>query len=344
LEVGGVSLRGKSALFVKNLMNSIQDEFEIVVRSQNIILPISSQIEISKPSKSNLTVSNNSSLIVDSNAQRRHSMDTSQYSPTAQINNTVVKSQSTFMSPQIDHSSNVSEQFLIPTPNRKKSVSSKERLFSIESLHRSPSSKSIEHLMKVAMQPSDTKTTNSETYHSSEQEHKSPSLVKQTSLTIATPENVNHKNDELTNLSQPLQRRRMYEQRNSLLPNDPGLNGAGSNQNMDRRNSNESDESDNLSQYFRSPSSRKSSLIPTNDLSNNQNIIRSDNETETDASRRLQSFLKSSNEKQRSRDSAGDEILNLNKNEERKSSITLSSLNFLKKKTKSVDFTNQVYN
>ena len=32
LEVGGVSLRGKSGLFVKNLMNSIQNEFEIVVR------------------------------------------------------------------------------------------------------------------------------------------------------------------------------------------------------------------------------------------------------------------------------------------------------------------------
>ncbi len=32
LEVGGVSLRGKSALFVRNLMNSIEDEFEIVVR------------------------------------------------------------------------------------------------------------------------------------------------------------------------------------------------------------------------------------------------------------------------------------------------------------------------
>ncbi len=32
LEVGGVSLRGKSALFVKDLMNSIENEFEIVVR------------------------------------------------------------------------------------------------------------------------------------------------------------------------------------------------------------------------------------------------------------------------------------------------------------------------
>lgn len=32
LEVGGVSLRGKSALFVQNLMNSIEDEFEIVIR------------------------------------------------------------------------------------------------------------------------------------------------------------------------------------------------------------------------------------------------------------------------------------------------------------------------
>jgi hypothetical protein len=32
LEVGGVCLRGKSALFVQNLMNSIEDEFEIVIR------------------------------------------------------------------------------------------------------------------------------------------------------------------------------------------------------------------------------------------------------------------------------------------------------------------------
>jgi hypothetical protein len=32
LEVGGVSLRGKNALFVQNLMDSIENEFEIVVR------------------------------------------------------------------------------------------------------------------------------------------------------------------------------------------------------------------------------------------------------------------------------------------------------------------------
>ena len=32
VEVGGVSLRGKSVLFVQNLMNSIDNEFEIVIR------------------------------------------------------------------------------------------------------------------------------------------------------------------------------------------------------------------------------------------------------------------------------------------------------------------------
>lgn len=40
LEVGGVPLRGKSALFVQNLMNSIQDEFEIVVRRYSAIKQI----------------------------------------------------------------------------------------------------------------------------------------------------------------------------------------------------------------------------------------------------------------------------------------------------------------
>jgi hypothetical protein len=41
LEVGGVSLRGKSALFVENLINSIQNEFEIVVR-RYVTTPIKS--------------------------------------------------------------------------------------------------------------------------------------------------------------------------------------------------------------------------------------------------------------------------------------------------------------
>jgi hypothetical protein len=276
-------------------------------------------------------------------------MDTSQFSPTHQTNNTVVKSQSTFMSSPLNNSSNVSDQLLAPTTNRKKSVSSKERLFSVETLHRSPSSKSIEHFMKIVPQPSDAKEN-----YSPEPVQKSPSLIKQTSLSVAAPENINHKNEELTSLSQPSQNRRIYEHRNSLLPNDPGLNKAGSNNSIDRRNSNESDESDNLSQYFGSPSSRKSSLMPTNDQSNNQNIggtsnehnqniITDDNETVTNASRRLQNFLKSSNEKRQSRGSTGGESINLNRIEERKSSGALSSIPFLKKKTKSVDLTNQVY-
>jgi hypothetical protein len=133
-----------------------------------------------------------------------------------------------------------------------------------------------------------------------------------------------------TTLSRPLSRPRLYEHRKSLLPNDRGLNGAGSNSNMDRRNSNESDESDNLSQYFRSPQSRKSSLITTDD------------DAAISASRRLQSFLQSSYEKRRSRGSTGGDSINFAQTQERKSSSALSSLKFFKKKTKSVDFLNQV--
>jgi len=73
LELGGVSLRGKSALFVENLMNTIQNEFEIIVRNIN----------------------SHSFLTTDINIQRRHSMDTSELSPTETINNPVIKSKST---------------------------------------------------------------------------------------------------------------------------------------------------------------------------------------------------------------------------------------------------------
>ncbi|CAF0755721.1 unnamed protein product [Adineta steineri] len=357
LEVGGVPLRGKSALYVENLMNSIQDEFEIVIRSQYIIPPISPAIEIFKSdknhshnsTKNNVTVSPNLSLTVDSNNQRRHSMDTSQFSPTHLTNNTVVKSQSTFMSlPVDDDSNNVSDQLLSPSNHRKKSVSSKERLFSVESLHRSPSTKSIEHLMKVATQSYDTKPA-VDRFHSLPQgdrrhsikpdEKRSTPLVKQTSLSVnITPENkMTH--DDSINLAQPLQPPRKYEHRNSLLPNDPGLNRAGSNNSIDRRNSNESDESDNLSQYFLSSSSRKNSLMTTNEISHtessheqNQNIIPTDNEVAKDASRRLQNFIKTADEKQQSRNSLGDESINFKKTDVRKlSTSALGSFKFAKK-------------
>ncbi|CAF0816840.1 unnamed protein product [Rotaria sp. Silwood1] len=363
LEVGGISLRGKSALFVQNLMNSIQDEFEIIVRSQHVIPSVSLSIEIHKPEKripniqtnNNLGVSSNTSLIVDSNISRRHSMDTSQCSPTHSSTNTVVKSQSTIMPLPRNDSNDTSEQLLAPTITRKKSVSSKERLFSVESLHRTSSIKSAEHLKKVATQQSDINRSHSGTYNLPEQERQHSikrDVQKSTSLSVTTPEQ-KISNDDTTNSSQPIQRRRIYEHRNSLLPNDPGLNGAGSNSCIDRRNSNESDESDNLSQYFRSSPSRKSSLMATNDVSNilNTNISHEqtknitpidDNNTDRtiDASNRLQSFIKSTDEHRLSRESTGGNLINLNKTDEKKLS-NLGSFKFLKKKTKSVDFSNQ---
>ncbi len=307
--------------------------------SQHILPPLSPPIKIHKPekihsnnqSKNTLTVS---SLMVDPNIQRRHSMDTSQLNPISPTNNTVVKSQSTIMPLPINNSNDLSEQLLSPPMSRKKSVSSKERLFSVQSLHRT---KSNEHLIKVMTQPIDEHNRKHSIKHD---EQKSPSL----SITIP---------EDSTMLSQPFQNRRIYEHRNSLLPNDPGLNGIGSNQSIDRRGSNESDESDNLSQYFRSPSSRKSSLMTTNDILNPVNIDLSHersqsvtatitNDTTRDATRRLQNFIKSSDEKRLSRGSTGDDSINYNKTEERKSTSTLGSFKFLKKKTKSVDFTNQV--
>lgn len=124
------------------------------------------------------------------------------------------------------------------------------------------------------------------------------------------------------------------------------MNGIGSTHSIERRSSNESDESDNLSQYFRSPSSRKSSLMATNDLITNSHershsVSVNDSDLTNDASRRLQSFLRNDG-KRLSNDSAGRESITLTKREGRKSSSTLGSFKFIKKKTKSVDLTNQV--
>ncbi|CAF1135890.1 unnamed protein product, partial [Adineta ricciae] len=358
LEVGGVSLRGKSALFVQKLMNSIQSEFEIVVRSKHIVPPVLPPIELrktehrksSKHSTSKLPISHNS-LMVDNSMQRRHSMDTSQLSPNSlNTNNTVVKSQSTIMSLGIDDTN--------PMDNaRKKNVSSKERLFSVESLHRIAVTKSAEQSMKVPAQTSNPQRTDGDIYNSFEQDRKQPArrshekevtpLVKQTSLNAATSEN-KYMNDDTISFNQPSQRPRLYEHRNSLLPNDPGLNGAGSNQNIFRQNSNESDESDNLSQYFLSPSSRKNSLLPNNGTTttdfpheHKSSVTSTDSAAATDASRRLQQFIRTSEDIRQPRSSIGDASMAFKKPEGRKSSTTaFGSFKFSKKKKDSPDTPN----
>jgi hypothetical protein len=116
-----------------------------------------------------------------------------------------------------------------------------------------------------------------------------------------------------------------HRPRVSLLPNHPGLNGAGTNATIQRQSSNESDESDTLSQYFSPSRSRKSSEITTDDQQNSVS-----NEV-TNASRRLQNFIKS-DKKRLSRGSTSID---------RKQSIGLGSFKFLKKKTKSVDLSHQ---
>ena len=157
-------------------------------------------------------------------------------------------------------------------------------------------------------------------------------------------------NDDTISINQASQRPRLYEHRNSLLPNDPGLNGAGSNQNICRQNSNESDESDNLSQYFLSPSSRKNSLVPNNgttttDFSHEHksSVTSTDSAVATDASRRLQQFIRTSEDIRQPRSSIGDASMAFKKPEGRKSSTTaFGSFKFSKKKKDPPDTPNQV--
>lgn len=135
----------------------------------------SPSIEIHKPDKSNPNIQSEhnvtvSSLMVDSNIQRRHSMDTSS---NQSANNAFVKSQSTIMPPPMNDSSSAIGSSLSPTGNRRKSVSSKERLFSVQSLQRTSSNKSQEHLIKGATQSDDTSNP-----------------TKVTTLSVITPENV----------------------------------------------------------------------------------------------------------------------------------------------------------
>jgi hypothetical protein len=91
--------------------------------------------------------------------------------------------------------------------------------------------------------------------------------------------------------------------------------------------------------------------MTTNDVLNNSNLASShersqsvtpiDTDVVNDASRRLQNFLNSKDEKRLSTVSTGHDSDKFNQTIERKSS-GLGSFKFLKKKTKSVEFFNQV--
>ncbi|CAF1169552.1 unnamed protein product, partial [Adineta ricciae] len=234
LELGGVSLRGKSALFVENLMNTIQNEFEIIVRSNT-----------------------HSAITTDTNLQRRHSMEVLKLAST---NHSVTKSKST----------------------------------------------SIYSLQKKAAAAA--------TIPEGSEEDPKPS----------SPSKTLFAKDESNQLVP-------HRPRSSLLPNDPGLNGAGSNHSIERQNSNESDESDSLSQYFQTSQSQTSSLNTTSTShGRSQSVIPIASEAMS-ISRNSQNLFKSDNK----RISRGSSSM------DRKASLALGTLNFLKKKTKSVDFSHQ---
>ena len=97
--------------------------------------------------------------------------------PALSSNNIFVKSQSTIMPSPMISSVSATESSLSPNVERRRSVSSKERLFSVESLNRRSSIKSAEHLMKVATQSDETLK---------------PTAT--TTLSITTPENVRRSN------------------------------------------------------------------------------------------------------------------------------------------------------
>lgn len=101
LELAGVSLRGKSAVFVENLMNTIKNEFEIIVRSQLI----------------------SSFVPIEQNVQRRHSIDTSVIPVT---NNTVIKSKTTSIS-SLEQIDRAGEEESVAKPVRIYSLSSSRK-------------------------------------------------------------------------------------------------------------------------------------------------------------------------------------------------------------------------
>ena len=106
-------------------------------------------------------------------------MDASQVaSNNANNNNIFVKSQSTIMPSPMNSSKSATESSLSPNVERRKSVSSKERLFSVESLNRRSSLKSPEQLTKVTTQSDETLKPTTTT----------------TILSVTTPENVRRSN------------------------------------------------------------------------------------------------------------------------------------------------------
>lgn len=162
---------------------------------------MSQAIQLHRPSKSatgrqppnQLEISHNTLSVVDPNSPRRHSMDTSQFSPTHAANATVVKSQSTIMPLPMDVPTSVSDQLHLPSMTRKKSVSSKERLFSVASLRRTSSSKSAERSSNPRLSQL---SAHGRQDSIKEDEQNSATSLKQTSLAVTTADNVSHHDDE----------------------------------------------------------------------------------------------------------------------------------------------------
>lgn len=122
-----------------------------------------------------------------------------------------------------------------------------------------------------------------------------------------------------------------HRQRTNLLPNDPGINGTGGDIPIHRQNSNESGDTDSLSQYFHASTNpvESSTTTPTNGRSQSVNPM--ENSLTNSSANRLQNFLKSDS-KRPTRNSTS---------VERKSSLSFAGLKFLRKKTKSVDFSHK---
>ena len=165
--------------------------------SQHVIPPMSQAIQLHRPSKNapgrqppnQLEISHNTLSVVDPNSPRRHSMDTSQFSPTHAANATVVKSQSTIMPLPLDVPSSVSDHLHLPSMTRKKSVSSKERLFSVDSLRRTSSSKSAERSSNPRLSQL---SGHGRQDSIKEDEQNSATSLKQTSLAVTTADNVSN--------------------------------------------------------------------------------------------------------------------------------------------------------
>ena len=270
LEIGGVSLRGKSALFVENLMGKIHDEFEIILRDRHASPSADASSEFSR----------SSSVITDDNEQRASSMRAPKLSPIQSRTNTMSKS------------------------------------VSLHSCHQPTS----DLANKTVDQPSEEKEAPAASVGVPRLNRNAGAFF--SSQTI--PPSI----EETANLSVP-------SLQHNLSPHDTAaVNGAESIHSIDQHNSNESDDSDSLSNYFHSSQSHHGSLRPNALSTTSHGRSQSVTPLVHDAVSVLRGShnpLKST-EKQRSRGSTSIE---------RKSSLAVLSMNFLRKKTKSVDFSSQ---